>query len=158
MWSWKTVFFPAKEMPAHLSPWHYVFGTNDTHVALALGYGSIANHHELTNVEHAWSDDSEQNTVLTVSKLLHISMSIFVRKTNHIYPTYMPRPQGTSQLEKKFLCPMTTPRIGLTGTISSISPWMLHSPDGDQNSRRFRVANPLLKEPPTVTATSALLS
>ena len=157
MWSWKTISFP-RDMPQHLSPWYYVFGTNDTHVALPLGYGSVANHHEFANAANVYSDESYENVVFEVRELLHIPMSIFVRETNHIYPTYMPRPQGTSQLEKKFLCPMTTPGIGLTGTISSISPWMLHSPDGDQNSRRFRVANPLLKEPPTVTATSALLS
>ena len=76
MWSWKTAFFPT-ELPEDLSLWYYVFGANDTHVALPLGYGSVVNHHEFANVEHAWSDDSQQSIMFAVREfciIIHISM------------------------------------------------------------------------------------
>ena len=85
MWSWKTVFFPT-EMPHGFSPWHYVFGSNKTHVALALGYGSISNHHEFANVINVWNDESETNVVFAVSELLHlhICISAFARTKFHV--------------------------------------------------------------------------
>ena len=67
----KTVFFP-NEMPLYLPPWQYVFNVNDTHVALPLGYGPIANHHEFHNTVHVWSDFSQQNIEFMVRELLHV--------------------------------------------------------------------------------------
>ena len=155
MWSWKTVFFPT-EMPHGFSPWHYVFGSNKTHVALALGYGSISNHHEFANVINVWNDESETNVVFAVSELLHLHICISTFAPTKFHVLHMSRPQGTSKLERKFSCPTAT--IGLKTNTSRMSPWTLHSPGGDQNSRRFRVANPLFKKPPAATAQSAIPS
>ena len=70
-WTWKTIFFPM-HMPAHLSPWNYVYGKNDTHTALPLGYGSVANHHEIPNVANVYDDEYHRNVVFMVCKHLHL--------------------------------------------------------------------------------------
>ena len=48
--TWKTLFLPENFPSEHIIR-NYVFGHNDTHVALALDYGSLFNHHERANVQ-----------------------------------------------------------------------------------------------------------
>ena len=48
--TWNTLFLPENFPSEHIIR-NYVFGHNDTHVALALDYGSLFNHHESANVE-----------------------------------------------------------------------------------------------------------
>ena len=45
-----TLLLP-KTFPRGQAPRDYVFGHNETHMALSLDYGSIINHHESFNVE-----------------------------------------------------------------------------------------------------------
>ena len=47
---WKTLFLP-KNFPKTQALRNYVFGHNETHMALALDYGSVLNHHESPNVK-----------------------------------------------------------------------------------------------------------
>ena len=46
---WKTLVLPGN-VPKNQALRNYVFGLNETHIALALDYGSILNHHESANV------------------------------------------------------------------------------------------------------------
>ena len=48
--SWKTLFLP-QNFPENQVLRNYVFGYNETHMALALDYGSILNHHESANAK-----------------------------------------------------------------------------------------------------------
>ena len=65
MSSWMTLFL-STDFPQGLTPWYYVFGNNETHVALPLGYGPVANHHESANARNVWSDTAENNIHFTV--------------------------------------------------------------------------------------------
>ena len=47
--TWKTLFLPAN-FPTNQPLRNSVFGHNKTHMALALDYGSVLNHHESANV------------------------------------------------------------------------------------------------------------
>ena len=47
---WKTLLLPMN-FPQNQALRNYVFGHNETHMALALDYGSILNHHESANVQ-----------------------------------------------------------------------------------------------------------
>ena len=66
--SWMTLFLPIDFSKA-LSLWHYVFGNNETHVLLPLGYGTIAKHHESANAKNVWADSSHQNIEVAVRRL-----------------------------------------------------------------------------------------
>ena len=46
--SWMTLLLP-ENIVFNNAVWNYVFGHNETHSALALDYGSVANHHESAN-------------------------------------------------------------------------------------------------------------
>ena len=46
--SWMTMFLP-RNIPKSQTVHNYAFGYNETHLALALNYGSIINHHESAN-------------------------------------------------------------------------------------------------------------
>ena len=48
--TWKTLFLPAN-FPKNQALYNYVFGHNETHMALALDYGSVLNHHESANAK-----------------------------------------------------------------------------------------------------------
>ena len=48
--TWKTLFLPAN-FPKNQALRNYVFGHNETHMALVLDYGSVLNHHESANVK-----------------------------------------------------------------------------------------------------------
>ena len=48
--TWKTLFLP-QNFPKGQFLRNYVFGHNDTHMALALDYGSVMNHHDDPNVQ-----------------------------------------------------------------------------------------------------------
>ena len=48
--TWKTLFLP-ENFPKNQALYNYVFGHNKTHMALALDYGSVLNHHESANVQ-----------------------------------------------------------------------------------------------------------
>ena len=48
MQSSMTLFLP-KRLPQDLSLWYYVFGYNETHMALPLDYASLFNHHKTAN-------------------------------------------------------------------------------------------------------------
>ena len=50
--NWMTLFLP-HNFPKSQFLRNYVFGHNDTHMALVLDYGSILNHHENANVQAA---------------------------------------------------------------------------------------------------------
>ena len=65
MTSWDTIILPA-EFPKHYSVWKYVFTRNATHVALPIGYGAIANHHERVNVKSVWEDKAKHNIMFEV--------------------------------------------------------------------------------------------
>ena len=65
MTSWDTIILPA-EFPQHYSVWKYVFARNATHVALSIGYGAIANHHERANMKSVWQDKAKHNIMFEV--------------------------------------------------------------------------------------------
>ena len=48
--TWKTLYLP-ENFPKSQILRNYVFGHNETHMALVLDYGSLFNHHESANVE-----------------------------------------------------------------------------------------------------------
>ena len=48
--TWKTLFLP-ENFPKGEDLRNYVFGHNETHMALVLDYGSVLNHHENANVQ-----------------------------------------------------------------------------------------------------------
>ena len=47
---WKTLLLPAN-FPKNQALRNYIFSHNETHMTLALDYGSILNHHESANVK-----------------------------------------------------------------------------------------------------------
>ena len=62
--SWKTLFLP-ENFPNSQVLRNYVFGHNQTHIALVLDYGSVLNHHESANV-HAISDSQLAHVLFEV--------------------------------------------------------------------------------------------
>ena len=63
------ILFLPVDFPKGLDPWYYVVGANQTHVALALGYGLIANHHKSINTEYNWADSTHRNIEFMVRRL-----------------------------------------------------------------------------------------
>ena len=61
--AWKTLILP-NNFPHSQVLRNYVFGHNQTHVALALDFGSVLNHHEDANVQAVhFTDLPPQNDV-----------------------------------------------------------------------------------------------
>ena len=48
--TWMTLFLP-HNFPLDQEAWNYIFDHNETHSAMVLDYGSIANHHESANTK-----------------------------------------------------------------------------------------------------------
>ena len=58
---------------------NYVFGHNETHMALALDYGSVLNHHESANVqaEHFSEVPPGNDVVFRVCMVLCVGIAMF---------------------------------------------------------------------------------
>ena len=74
MTSWMTLFLPMT-FPWGLSPWYYAFKHSNTHIAMPLGYGPIANHHESANVYPERAGNSEDNYVFKVCGIFNMQIA-----------------------------------------------------------------------------------
>ena len=74
MSSWMTLFLPMT-FPWGLSPWYYASTHNETHTALPLGNGLIANHHESANVNKELADNSKDVFVFKVCGIFNLRIA-----------------------------------------------------------------------------------
>ena len=63
-----TLFLPKNFPSGPFFPWDYAFEYNDTHIAVALDYGSIINHHESPNAEKVWLDAARDTISFAVRR------------------------------------------------------------------------------------------
>ena len=79
MTSWMTLFLPTA-FPWGLSPWYYAFKHSKTHIAMPLGHGLVANHHESENVNKERADNSEDNFVFKVRGIVNVRSTTFHKR------------------------------------------------------------------------------
>ena len=69
--SWRTIYLP-HNLPRSEVVRNYVFDHNETHTALALDYGSLANHHKSANVKFVSTLGSEPNLHFQVRRVFNV--------------------------------------------------------------------------------------